>query len=109
MKRVLITGITGMIGKHLAGELKEKGYDRYFPHSIGHFLGLDVHDVGDYQEPLKEGDVITIEPGIYIPEEQLGVRIEDNYWIITDGSMCLSEDLPKAADDIEKMMRDTHK
>jgi len=56
--------------------LKEKGYDRYFPHGIGHFLGLDIHDVGNFSNPLQEGDVITIEPGIYIPSEQLVIRIE---------------------------------
>ncbi len=92
---------------HLARKfLKEKGYDQYFPHGIGHFLGLDVHDVGDYKEPLKEGDVITIEPGIYIPEEQIGVRIEDDYWIVKDGVVCLSEGLPKDADAIEAMVKE---
>lgn len=91
---------------HLAKKfLKEKGYDHYFIHGIGHFLGLDVHDVGDYLRPLQPGDVITIEPGIYIPEEKLGIRIEDNYWIVPDGVICLSEDLPKQPDDIELMMQ----
>lgn len=91
---------------HLAKKyLQEKGYEKYFPHGIGHFLGLDVHDVGDYNEPLQPGDVITIEPGIYIPEEATGIRIEDNYWIIEDGIVCLSEQLPKTADDIEAMMK----
>lgn len=90
---------------HLAvGFLKEQGYDRYFPHGIGHFLGMDVHDVGDYAEPLKEGDVFTIEPGIYIPEEKLGVRIEDNYWLTGKGAVCLSEDLPRDSYEIEEMM-----
>ncbi len=84
--------------------LKEKGYERYFTHGIGHYLGLDVHDVGSYTEPLKSGDVITIEPGIYIPEEKIGIRIEDNYWIVEDGAICLSEDLPKSPEDIELMM-----
>lgn len=90
---------------HLAQEfLRSKGYDQYFTHGIGHFLGIDVHDVGDYQQPLQPGDVITIEPGIYIPEENIGIRIEDNYWIVEDGAVCLSEELPKHPDDIEKMM-----
>lgn len=90
---------------HLAAEfLKEQGYDKYFPHGIGHFLGLDVHDVGDYSEPLKEGDVITIEPGIYIPQEKLGIRIEDNYWVTGKGVVCLSEDLPRDSYEIEEMM-----
>jgi len=50
-----------------------------------------VHDVGDYNVPLHEGDVITIEPGIYIAAENIGIRIEDNYWITQDGAVCLSE------------------
>lgn len=91
---------------HLAVKfLAKRGYDKYFPHGIGHFLGLDVHDVGDYSVPLQEGDVITIEPGIYIPEESIGIRIEDNYWITKDGAVCLSEELPKEADDIEAVMQ----
>lgn len=92
---------------HLARSfIKEKGYDQYFPHGIGHFLGLDVHDVGDYTEPLKAGDVITIEPGIYIADEQIGVRIEDDYWIVKDGAICLSEGLPKTAQEIEEMVKE---
>ena len=90
---------------HLArAYLKEQGYDKYFHHGIGHFLGLDVHDVGNYAEPLKEGDVITIEPGIYIPEESLGVRIEDNYWITSQGAVCMSEEFPKDSYEIEELM-----
>lgn len=85
--------------------LKEKGYDKYFPHGIGHFLGLNVHDVGDYERPLEAGDVITIEPGIYIAEENIGVRIEDDYWIVDDGVICMSEELPKDAETIELMMQ----
>lgn len=92
---------------HLAkAYLKEQGYDSYFPHGIGHFLGLDVHDVGDYAHPLEEGEVITIEPGIYIPEQQIGIRIEDNYWIVKDAAVCLSENLLRHPDDVEKMVKD---
>ena len=83
----------------------KKGYEKYFLHSIGHYLGLDVHDVGDYDMPLHEGDVITIEPGIYIPGENIGIRIEDNYWITKDGAICLSERLPKDTDDIEGLVQ----
>ena len=85
--------------------LKERGYEKYFPHGIGHFLGIDVHDVGDRSEPLKEGDVITIEPGIYIPQERLGVRIEDNYWITAKGAVCMSDELPRDSYEIEEMMK----
>lgn len=90
---------------HLAvAFLSKAGYGQYFNHSIGHYLGLDVHDVGSYAEPLQEGDVITIEPGIYIPEEKMGIRIEDNYWITKEGAICLSQDLPKDPSVIEEMM-----
>lgn len=93
---------------HLSYEFLEKmGYAKYFSHRIGHFLGLDVHDLGDYNEPLKEGDVITIEPGIYIPEEGIGIRIEDNYWVIEDGVICLSQDLPKDPNLIEELMAES--
>src|SRR6185436_7465046 len=88
--------------------LTERGYGSYFPHGIGHFLGLDVHDVGDYALPLREGDVITIEPGIYIPEENLGIRIEDDYWIVKDGVVCLSEFIPKRAEDIEAVVQQVY-
>jgi Xaa-Pro aminopeptidase len=94
---------------HLAKKyLTERGYGAYFPHGIGHFLGLDVHDVGDYSVPLREGDVITIEPGIYIPEENIGIRIEDDYWIVKDGVVCLSEFIPKRAEDIEAIVQQVY-
>jgi Xaa-Pro aminopeptidase len=82
----------------------ERGYGKYFIHGIGHFMGIDVHDVGAISEPLRDGDVFTIEPGIYIPEENIGIRIEDDYWMVKDGVVCLSEALPKKAEDIEAMM-----
>lgn len=91
---------------HLAKDfLTKKGYGHYFLHGIGHYLGLDVHDVGTYDRPLQVGDVFTIEPGIYIPAEKIGIRIEDDYWVIKDGVVCLSENLPKKPEDIEAMMR----
>jgi Xaa-Pro aminopeptidase len=89
---------------HLAVSfLEKKGFSKYFLHGIGHFLGMDVHDVGNSAEPLQEGDVITIEPGIYIPEERIGVRIEDDYWLVKDGVECLSAELPKSVKDIEEL------
>jgi Xaa-Pro aminopeptidase len=91
---------------HLAvGFLKKAGYADYFVHGIGHYLGLDVHDVGDYSTPLMPGDVFTIEPGIYIPDEKLGVRIEDDYVMTDDGAVCLSFDLPRQPDEIERWMQ----
>ena len=84
---------------------EEKKYGKYFPHGLGHFLGLDVHDVGGREQMLEVGDVITIEPGIYIPEKNMGVRIEDNYWIIEGEAICLSENLPKDPEEIEAFMQ----
>ncbi len=91
---------------HLACAFFERhGYEKYFAHGLGHFLGLDVHDVGDYSIPLQEGDVITLEPGLYLPDEEIGVRIEDNYLIAKKGAVCLSEDLPKDPDAVERMVK----
>lgn len=90
---------------HLAVDfLAQKGLSHYFSHGIGHYLGLDVHDVGDYSKPLQAGDVFTIEPGVYIPDEALGVRIEDDYVMADDGAFCLSYELPKQPDEIEELM-----
>jgi Xaa-Pro aminopeptidase len=86
--------------------LKERGYANYFSHSIGHFLGMDVHDLGDYERPLAAGDVITVEPGIYIPQEELGVRIEDDILITLNGSESLSDELVKTVHEIEELMAD---
>jgi len=68
---------------------------RYFPHATSHFLGLDTHDVGDYQKPLEPGMVLTCEPGIYIPEEGIGVRIEDDILITPKGHRNLSAACPR--------------
>lgn len=78
--------------------------DRYFMHGLGHWMGLEVHDVGDYSEPIPTGAVFTIEPGIYIPAEELGVRIEDDYLATPDGLLKLSADLPSEPAAVEAMM-----
>lgn len=92
---------------HLAKEfLAKHGFAEYMTHGIGHFLGLDVHDVGDHAEPLAEGDVFTIEPGIYLPKEGFGIRIEDDYWMVRDGVECLSYELPKDPDEIQTFMQE---
>lgn len=70
----------------------------YYPHALSHFLGLDVHDVGNTSEPLQQDMVLTVEPGIYIPEEGIGVRIEDDVRITKKGNHVLSADCPKLAD-----------
>jgi Xaa-Pro aminopeptidase len=87
-------------GKDLHG----KPLGPYFIHGLGHDIGLDVHDPGEYCKPLAPGMVITVEPGIYIPEENLGVRIEDDILITETGYKFLSERLPRNPDEIEKIM-----
>lgn len=82
-------------------------YRKYFYHGIGHHLGLDVHDIGTRNEPVKEGMLFTIEPGIYIEEEQMGIRIENNYWLTKTGSIDLFKGIPIKADEIETAMKST--
>jgi Xaa-Pro aminopeptidase len=85
-------------------DLQGKPLGPYFIHGLGHDIGLDVHDPGEYCKPLEPGMVITVEPGIYIPEENLGVRIEDDILITETGYKFLSERLPRNPDEIEKIM-----
>jgi len=88
-------------GKDLHGEALGK----YFIHGLSHYVGLNVHDAGDYNVPLGPGAVFTIEPGIYIPEEKLGVRIEDILYVDPDGKLInLTTNLPHTADDVEHTM-----
>src|SRR5206468_82765 len=82
----------------------DAGYGDYFIHGLGHFVGLDVHDAGAYQEPLAPGMVITLEPGIYLPDEKFGVRIEDDVLVTKAGAKFLSDGLPREAADIERWM-----
>jgi Xaa-Pro aminopeptidase len=89
-------------GKDLHG----KPLGQYYIHGLGHNIGLDVHDPGEYCQPLQPGMVVTMEPGIYIPEENLGVRIEDDLLITSDGYKLLSARLPRNPDEIEKIMAD---
>lgn len=86
-------------GKDLHG----KPLDKYFTHGIGHQVGLEVHDA-DTREPLAAGMVITIEPGLYIPEEGIGIRIEDVVLVTETGAKLLSAALPREPDEIEKAM-----
>ena len=88
-------------GKDLHGEPLGK----YFIHGLSHYVGLEVHDAGNYDIPLAPGMVFTIEPGIYIPEEKLGVRIEDTLYVDKDGKLInFVADLPHTAEDVEKEM-----
>src|SRR5580693_8795785 len=78
---------------------------KYFIHGLGHYVGLYVHDANDYDVPLAPGSVFTIEPGIYIPEEKIGVRIEDMYYVDLSGKLIkLSAGLPSQATDVERIM-----
>jgi len=72
-----------------------EGFRKYYPHLTSHFLGLDVHDAADYDRPLEPGMVLTVEPGIYIPKEELGFRVEDDIVITEDGNRVLSEKLSR--------------
>jgi Xaa-Pro aminopeptidase len=78
--------------------------ERYYPHGVSHHLGLDVHDAGDRNRPLEPGMVVTVEPGIYIPEESLGVRIEDDVLVTAAGHEVLTARLPRDPDQIEALM-----
>jgi Xaa-Pro aminopeptidase len=89
-------------GKDLHGEPLGK----YFLHGLGHSVGIDVHDPFDYTKPFVIGSVFTIEPGIYIPEEKIGVRIEDTYYVDASGKLIdFAEKLPHTADEVEAAMR----
>lgn len=83
----------------------ERTMDYFFIHATGHYLGMDVHDVGDYGRALQPGDVFTIEPGLYISSERIGVRIEDDYLVTADGARNLSAGIPSAPDEIERVMK----
>ncbi|MBC8347753.1 MAG: Xaa-Pro aminopeptidase [Verrucomicrobia bacterium] len=77
---------------------------KYFMHGLGHPLGLDVHDVGDSTKPFEAGCVLTVEPGIYIPEEGFGVRLEDDIVVTNDGPVNLMAKTPIETDEIEAIM-----
>jgi Xaa-Pro aminopeptidase len=107
------------IGRHGAKGLNEIAYDyinthgrdlhgqrlgQYFIHGLSHPIGLNVHDPMDYNRPLEPGMVITMEPGVYLPEERIGFRIEDDILITPDGNELLSRKLPRKVEEIEKAM-----
>ena len=109
----------GILPGNLDDELENKGYKRFYVHNTGHWLGLDVHDVGEYtidghSRELEPGMVLTVEPGIYIPPgsegidekwQGIGIRIEDNVAVTREDPRILTDGLVKSADDIEALMR----
>lgn len=108
---VLWNDINELAKKELAkgcmelGLIKEESeLQKYYFHTFGHHLGLDTHDVGDYNIPLQPGMVLTNEPGLYIPEESIGVRIEDDLLVTEDGCINLAKDIIKEVDEIEEFM-----
>jgi Xaa-Pro aminopeptidase len=82
-----------------------RAYRKYLYHGISHHLGIDVHDLGTRTEPIKAGMVFTIEPGIYIEEEQMGIRIENNFWITKNGNKDLMKNIPIEVEEIEALMK----
>jgi Xaa-Pro aminopeptidase len=89
-------------GKDLHGD----SLGKYFVHTLGHSVGIDVHDPYDYDQPFVAGSVFTIEPGVYIPEEKIGVRIEDTFYVNEQGKLIdMGEKLPRTADEVEAAMK----
>ena len=82
-----------------------RAHRKFLYHGISHHLGIDVHDLGTRTSPIKEGMVFTIEPGIYIEEEQMGVRIENNFWITRGGNKDLMKNIPITVEEIERLMK----
>jgi len=84
---------------------ENRAYRKYLYHGISHHLGIDVHDLGTRTAPVKAGMVFTIEPGIYIEEEQMGIRIENNFWITRNGNKDLMKNIPITVEEIEAYMK----
>jgi Xaa-Pro aminopeptidase len=92
------------VGEASRAVLEKEGLLEFLPHGVSHWLGLDVHDAGDYAKKLEPGNVLTVEPGCYMAEKELGVRIEDDILVTDDGPVNLSGDAPRTADDMEALM-----
>jgi len=84
---------------------ENRAYRKYLYHGISHHLGIDVHDLGTRTEPIKAGMVFTVEPGIYIEQEQMGIRIENNVWVTRNGNKDLMKNIPITAEEIESLMK----
>jgi Xaa-Pro aminopeptidase len=96
----------GLLDKHDVEKQDPKmpAYKKYFMHGTSHHLGLDVHDFASRYKPFEAGNILTCEPGIYIPQESLGIRLENNILITNDGNTDLMADIPIQADEIESIM-----
>jgi len=96
----------GLLNKHDVEKQDPKMplYKKYFMHGTSHHLGLDVHDFASRYKPFEVGNILTVEPGIYIPEEGLGIRLENNILITANGNIDLMADIPVEADEIEAIM-----
>jgi len=84
---------------------ENRAYRKYLYHGISHHLGIDVHDLGTKHEPIQAGMLFTVEPGIYIEEEKMGIRIENNLWITQNGNIDLFEGIPITVEEIEAHMK----
>ncbi|MEQ9508214.1 MAG: M24 family metallopeptidase, partial [Alloalcanivorax xenomutans] len=120
--RVLTEGLLelGLLKGDPAELVETEAYRRFYMHRTGHWLGLDVHDVGDYRiggawRQLEPGMVLTVEPGLYVaPDDDtvearwrgIGIRIEDDVLVTADGCEVLTHEVPKAVEDIEALMRE---
>ncbi len=120
--RVLTQGLKdlGILKGDVAGHIEQGDYKRFYMHRTGHWLGMDVHDVGDYKlgeawRELEPGMVLTVEPGLYIAEGSkdvdarwwnIGIRIEDDVLVTREGSEVLSREAPKGVDEIEALMKE---
>lgn len=84
---------------------ENRAYRKYLYHGISHHLGVDVHDLGTMTDPIQSGMLFTVEPGIYIEEEKMGIRIENNVWITKNGNIDLMKNIPVTVEDIEALMK----
>ena len=84
---------------------ENRAYRKYLYHGISHHLGIDVHDLGTKTDPIKAGMVFTVEPGIYVEEENMGIRIENNFWITRNGNQDLMKNIPITVEQIESYMK----
>ena len=84
-----------------------RAFRKYLYHGISHHLGVDVHDLGTRTAPIQSGMLFTVEPGIYIEEEQMGIRIENNLWITRQGNKDLMKNIPITVEEIEACMKNS--